>query len=471
MDRYRHFLEAVDGASASESGASRVPLGIDSPRPPEALPRRRLYLRVRTRFLLSILIGAAWAAFSTWISIPWISDLGNAITLPVAAAVIAGIAIIPGYLNVQLAMSLLLDRPPPLQLEREQPRLTLVIAAFNEEEVIAETLEYALQQDYRGEYDIVVADDGSSDGTREIVRCIAASNDRVCLLELEHGGKSHALNAALEATDTPLVATIDADTLLMPDALKRLVSRLLASPEDTVAVAGTVLVRNSRANILTRIQEWDYFLGIASVKRQQAFLQGTLVAQGAFSVYDASSLRKAGGWPDRIGEDIVLTWAMIRGGGRTSFEPTAVAFTEVPVKLGRFVRQRQRWARGMIEGLRDHGIGLLAQRRFHVHSVGINYLFPYLDFAYTCGFLPGLALALAGNYAVVGPMTLAVLPLSTGVASIMFARQRRAFREVGLHVRRNRLGFLCYLLLYPLLLAPVSFFGYLKELVRAKRVW
>ena len=87
------------------------------------------------------------------------------------------------------------------------------------------------------------------------------------MLAVEHGGKANTLNAALEAVSTPLIATIDADTLLMPYSLKHAVARLLVSPPDTVAVAGAVLVRNSRQNLLTRAQEWDYFLGIASVKR------------------------------------------------------------------------------------------------------------------------------------------------------------------------------------------------------------
>jgi biofilm PGA synthesis N-glycosyltransferase PgaC len=434
-------------------------------------PPRRLYLTVRTRFVLTVAAAASWAAVSLWLSFPWIYDLSRLITTPVALAVVAGIAIIPGYLNAQLVTSLLVDRPPPLRDDLAFPAVALVIASRNEAARIAETLEYAQRQDYAGPLELVVVDDGSTDGTADIVRGLAAEDGRIRLVQREHAGKGRALNAALATIDAPLVATIDADTLLMPDAIRRAVSRLLVSPPDTVAVAGTVLARNSRVNVLARIQEWDYFLGIASVKRQQALLQGTLVAQGAFSVYNARSLREAGGWPDRIGEDIVLTWAMIRNGGRTTFEPTAIGFTEVPTTLRRFVRQRQRWARGMIEGLRDHGLGLLRQRRMHVHSIAMNFLFPYLDGVYTCAFLPGIAFACFGTFAIVGPMTAAVLPLSFAVALIMFLRQRRAFREVGLCVRRNHVGFLGYLLVYQVLLAPISFFGYLKEIARAERVW
>jgi biofilm PGA synthesis N-glycosyltransferase PgaC len=432
---------------------------------------RRLYVSVRARLFLTVFLATVWATASAWFSVPWIDDLARTLTLPFAVALVAGIAIVPGYLNVHLAVSLLVDRPRRLELERDFPDLTLLIAAYDEEDSIEETLAYALGQDFPGRLAVVVADDGSSDRTGELVARVAEGDPRVRLLRCPHGGKAKALNAALAVADTPLVATIDADTLLVPSALRRAVARLLLSPEDTVAVAGSVLTRNSRVNFLARMQEWDYFLGIASVKRQQALLQGTLVAQGAFSLYKAEALRAVGGWPDRIGEDIVLTWAMLCRGGRTTFEPTAVGFTEVPVSLKRFVRQRQRWARGMIEGLRDHGRELLATPKPHAHSVLANLFFPYLDGVYTFALLPGVVLALAGNYAIVGPMTLAVLPLTALVAGLMFARQRRAFEELGLRVRRNWLGLLGFLLVYQPLLAPVSFAGYVKELVRTKRVW
>jgi hypothetical protein len=88
------------------------------------------------KLLLVVAIGLAWAGFSLWLSLPWIDTLGESITMPLAIAVIFGIAIIPGYLNANLIASLLLDRPPPLRFDLAFPEATVVIACFNEEETI-----------------------------------------------------------------------------------------------------------------------------------------------------------------------------------------------------------------------------------------------------------------------------------------------------------------------------------------------
>jgi poly-beta-1,6-N-acetyl-D-glucosamine synthase len=437
-----------------------------------ALParRRRLYLPRRARITVTIALGLAWTGASALIDRAWIGDLAGLVTLPIA--IVAGVAIVPGYLNVQLLTSVLFDRPrrlppyPPVE-----PGVTVLIAALNEERAIEQTVAAVLAQDYAGPVRVLVIDDGSSDGTREVVHGLAALDERVALIAAEHGGKAAALNLGLACADTPLIATVDADTLLVPTALRRIVTRLLVDPEGTVAVAGSVLVRNGRGGLVARMQEWDYQLGITAVKRQQALLGATLVAQGAFSVYRTQAMRLAVGWPDRIGEDIVATWALIEHGGRTAFEPTAVAFTTVPTSTRRFMIQRQRWARGMIEGLNSHGAKLLRRRGFWVHSVAADAVFPFLDVTYTLAIPAGLVLAALGNFAIVGPMTLAVLPLNLVMCGVLLARERAVFGELGLHVRRNRRGFVAYFLLYQLIQSPISVNGYLLELLGARRVW
>lgn len=446
--------------------------GWDKGRLPDKAPRNLIYLTVRTRFGISIGIALIWAAFSAYIATFWIQDLSDVLTMPVAIVMVAGVAIIPGYLNAQLLAAVFFDRPRPIEgLDISYPSMTLLVAAYNEEVDIARTLGHARKQDYPGDMDIIVIDDGSEDTTREIVREIATTDPRIRLIEAEHGGKANALNRGLYESRARLVATVDADTLLMPQSLRRAAARLLVSPADTVAIAGDVMVRNPRLNMLTRMQDWDYVLGIASVKRQQGLVRGTLVAQGAFSVYDGPTLRKFGGWPDQLGEDIVLTWSLLQQGGRVAYEPTAVAFTAVPEGLGEFSRQRRRWARGMIEGLREFGGSLLAQHKIYSYAVGVNWGFPYLDLTFTFFWIPGLILALTGNFMIVGPMTLAVLPLNALITMVMYRRQRDALENVGLSLRRNFIGFISYFFLYQLIMSPISTYGYLEELLRRRKKW
>jgi biofilm PGA synthesis N-glycosyltransferase PgaC len=434
--------------------------------------RPRLYLRVRSKVVISMLVGAGWLGLSVWLAWPWISELADHVALVPALTIVALIALIPGYLNAHLLTAVLLDRPPPLRLDAARfPPITVLIAAYNEEDSIAETLASVLGSDYPGPVRVLVIDDGSIDATAQVVSGIADADRRVRLINKRHAGKAAALRRGLAEAVTPLLATLDADTVLAPESLRRAVARLQASPPGTAAVAGAVLVRNPSANLLTAAQQWDYYLGIASVKRVQALFQGTLVAQGAFSVYRSFALRTVGGWPDTIGEDIVLTWALLREGWKTTFEPTALAFTTVPRSLRAFLRQRRRWARGMIEALRQHGWPILRGHRLAARGVFVDLLLPLIDAVFTLAFVPGVVLALFGNFMLVGPMTLAVVPLGLLAGLIMACKQRRSLADVGIGRVTIPFGFGVYLLLYQFLISPVALIGYLQELARRPKKW
>jgi biofilm PGA synthesis N-glycosyltransferase PgaC len=280
------------------------------------------------KLALAQVVALGWLGVSVGLSLPWLGDLTEAVGPVAAVPVIALVAYLPGWLVAFLATSLLLDRQPPIRTTHPTIPVTVLIAARNEAERIEEAIAYIARQDYPGPISVLLADNGSTDGTRAIAEAFGAASglDVRCIAE-PRPGKCHALNTGLAAVETELVITLDADTLLHPRAIRQLVARLLSSPADVKAVAGSVLVRNSRDTLWTRMQEWDYFLGIASVKRMQGLYQGTLVAQGAFSLYRTQAVLAAGGWPDAIGEDIVLTWQLMRQGARVYYEPSAVAFT------------------------------------------------------------------------------------------------------------------------------------------------
>ncbi|MDR7419680.1 MAG: glycosyltransferase [Armatimonadota bacterium] len=444
---------------------------LDVSASPATAVRRRFYIPVRVKFVLVTMAACAWLGFSLSLAEPWITDLSRHIGSYAAWFVVLFIALVPGFLNAHLAMSIVFDDPPPLRLDIAYPAITVLIAAYNEESTLEETMRGLAGQDYPAPVDIIIVDDGSRDGTLATLAALVGRHPNLRVIPAPHGGKAFALNYGLSAAATELVVTIDADTFLHPQALRRIVARMLSDPPNTAAVAGAVLVKNSRENFITRLQEWDYFLAIASVKRQQSLYQGTLVAQGAFSIFRKSALFQIEGWSPVIGEDIYATWGLQKLGYRIGFEATACAFTRVPTTWRGLNRQRQRWARGMIESLRSHIDLIWKQPRLSGFFVAVDLLFPIIDGTYSLIFLPGVVLALFGHYWIAGPMTLFVLPLVALVAMAMYAKQVAVFRELGLRIRRNRVGFLGWLLIYQILMSPVATLGYVRELVGAQKRW
>lgn len=434
--------------------------------------RKRFYLSVKTKFWISHAASMGWLFFSIFLSLPWLKDLSSVLSFPLAIMIIAGIAYIPGYFIAFLMISLLLDRQPAFKNEYPSDPVTILIAAYNEEKTIFNTLRYVAAQDYGGEIRIFVINNHSTDGTeKEIMRAKKELDLNITILHESKPGKFYALNKGLQYVTTPYVITLDADTLLHPSAIRYIVARIKSSPDHVCAVAGSVLVRNSRETIWTKIQEWDYFLSIASIKRLQGLYQGTLVAQGAFSLYKTECVRAVQGWPDAIGEDIVLTWRLLRNNWSVYYEPLAVAFTDAPTTFSHFVKQRSRWARGMIEGLKE--IKPWNQPTLYMkYLTGINLFIPYIDFVYTFCWIPGLILAFFGRYWIVGPMTLLVLPLTFMIYALLYFYQKHyVFQNLHLKVRKNKLGFILYILCYQMIMSPVSVWGYLQEFLKLKRVW
>jgi len=430
-----------------------------------------MYASVPNKFLIAVIIASVWMLFSIWIAIDWYHALATHIGKFFSGFVITFIAIIPGFINTFVVISLMLDKRPTRTIPTAFPPLSILIAAYNEASNITNTLQSIEDQCYPGELDVIVINDGSRDATRAIVKKYAAHNPWLRLINVrKNAGKAHALDVGLEAARHAIIVTIDADTYLYKDALIYIVERYLSDPQRTKAIAGTILVRNSRDNWVTRAQEWDYFHGIAAIKRVQSLYQGTLVAQGAFSLYDKQALIEACGWPNTVGEDIVLTWALLAAGYRVGHCEEACAFTRVPDTLKGFIGQRQRWARGMIEAFKYHS-GTLFKKRLSTFFIWWDLLFPLLDITFTFGFIPGLILAMFGKFWIAGPMTLAVLPFALMLNGKMFQVGKAMFDAHGLKVRRNRIGFIIYLAAYNLILQPVCVYGYCMELFNLKRTW
>ncbi|MFD2368152.1 glycosyltransferase [Pseudoduganella sp. GCM10020061] len=460
------FKEITD-LSERLSQYPALPPSVVRELPPE--PEQATGVPVRVKFAIAVACAFGWTGVSLWLATKWMADLSALIGQPLTYALMFAILVVPGMANAFIVASLAMDRRPPRRRYATLPGVTILVAAYNEEASILSTLASINEQDYPGPVDVIVINDGSRDRTMALLESVSYPWLRVLDLK-KNGGKARALNEGLKLARHQLTITIDGDSCLYKDALRNLVSRYVQSSSDTAAVAGSVMVRNSRQNAVAKVQDWDYFHGMAAVKRIQSMYEGTLVAQGAFSLYRTSVLREVGGWPESVGEDIVVSWAILQRGYKVGYCEHAVLFTNAPDTMGQFIRQRERWSRGLIEAFKSHW-RLLFKKRLSTVFIWYNLFVPYVDLVYTLTFVPGIALALAGYFWLAGPMTLLLLPLAMLFNLQIFMIQSRMFDTQGLKVRRNLAGFLGYALLYGAVMQPACLVGYFKEIFRTKKTW
>ncbi len=298
------------------------------------------------------------------------------------------------------------------------PPVTLIVPAYNEERSCVASLQALLTLNYP-EYEVVVVNDGSTDGTlaaliqafdlarttrlpsaevsTQPVRRIYRSQRHVNLwvVDKANGGKADALNAALNHCRTPVFCTIDADSILEPDALLR-ATRPFLEDERVVAVGGIVRVVNGSVveggrvrtvrlprRLLPLLQVVEYLRAFLSARVAWSELNASLIISGAFGVFRRELVVQAGGYAtDTVGEDmelVVRLHKVCRRQGftpRVVFVPDPVAWTECPETLGGLARQRDRWQRGLLESLWRHR-GMLLNPRYG--TVGLL-AFPYFMF-------------------------------------------------------------------------------------------
>ena len=421
-------------------------------------------------------VASLWLLASMVLSVNWLEDLASRADPlgPVAGwmfaiFVVAGIAWIPSYLMVLLVVTVLSDRSIATDDPRPTIPIAVIIAARNEAAAISATLRSVHASDYDGPVRVILADNGSTDGTAAIARQTAdAIGLSLQVISVPVPGKARALNASLEFVTESAFVTLDADTALESTALRRIIGRLQSGTERPAAVAGHLLVANSTRSIWSRLQEWDYRYAITAIKQFQSAYDAELVAQGAFSAYDANAVRAAGGWSDTVGEDIVLTWHMLEDRRRVVFEGSAIAYTTVPDNLRTLARQRRRWGRGMIEAIREVPPRHLPDRRSRFIAE-IDLIIPWMDLAYTFAWIPGLVLAAFGDSAIVGPWTLLVIPWTVLLFGLLEHHERRVLRSAGID-RPLDWSIVVYVFGFQLVQSPAAVAGYVLEgLHRAKR--
>ena len=422
--------------------------------------------------IIVLIISLLYLVFAICINLNWIQDIACYFGYPIAIYLVTFVALIPGFIYVFTLLSILLEKNKRKTCTKQECDVTVLVPIYNAKKTIKKTIESITCQKYHGNIHIIAIDDGSADESLELLKKINCDN-QITILETKHRGKSYALNEGLKHVQTDYVITVDSDTTLHPLAIKNIMDKLVNSDKNIVATAGAIFVKNDQTSFVTKLQQWDYTLGIFGVKLYQGSYHSTLVAQGAFSAYKTEKIKEIGGWRPCVGEDIVLTWNLLSKGYQTNFAKNAVAFTETPDTFKGLFRQRQRWARGMIEAFKQTKI--ITSKKLNLKSkflMCMNIFFPFVDFALLI-FIPlGLIFLLFHNNLFIGLLTLLVILLGMILCLVIEIKRQNVFREIDCKLeKRSILAFIFYALFYAFILAPFCLTGYIKELVNTKKEW
>jgi len=284
------------------------------------------------------------------------------------AAVYAGVVVIDSVFLVfflrHVAFAAAAARWAPVDLYETpeiavayQPNVTVLVACHNEESVVASLVHGLNALHYpRSRLEVILVDDGSADSTGALLDRYTAGLRHIRVIHRHAGaggGKSGALNTALEEARGEIIVIFDADHIPRRNVIGRLV-RHFHDPR-VAAVQGRCIIRNSVQSTLARSIAIDYFSGYLVNEYGRQALFGMPAYGGANCAIRASTLRRLGGWnPHSVTEDTDITMRLVLAGERVRYDITAVDTEEGATTLRRFIKQRYRWARGHQQVWRDY---------------------------------------------------------------------------------------------------------------------
>lgn len=272
--------------------------------------------------------------------------------------------LIPIYLA--WIFSLLFLKPGKYPRLTDYPSLSVIVPAHDEEEFIKETLDGVFGNEYPGELEVIVVNDGSRDSTGKILSEYSVGESRLAVLETNHLGKASAINTAAENASGEVLLALDADSVLASGALEKMVL-----PFQNPKVAGTSGIIRARmnSNLLTWFQDYEYLL-TSAWRHVFHRLKSTYILPG-FAAFRRSAFREVGGFrTDTLSEDFEIGLRLQKAG--YSLEMTdALIHTNVPQTFRLLARQRIRWGRGTIQVIRKHKSMLFSSRFAAIGWLGI----------------------------------------------------------------------------------------------------
>jgi cellulose synthase/poly-beta-1,6-N-acetylglucosamine synthase-like glycosyltransferase len=273
------------------------------------------------------------------------------------------------------------------------PRVAVLIPAYNEETVIVRTIRSVLNSDYRNLH-VIVIDDGSLDRTAEVAREAYAAEiaaGHVQVLSKPNAGKAAALNFALERLTEEVYVGIDADTVIAADAISKLIPHF--QDPRIGAMAGNAKVGN-RVNLWTRWQALEYITSQNFERRALDLFHVVTVVPGAIGAWRTAPVKAAGGYPlNTVAEDADLTMNLLEQGLRVDYEDRALAFTEAPIDMKGLMLQRFRWSFGTLQAvwkhraafIRNKAMGFFALPNIIVFQMFLPLVSPFIDIMFLAG--------------------------------------------------------------------------------------
>lgn len=235
---------------------------------------------------------------------------------------------------------------------KEYPRVAIIVPCWNEEKTIKGTVDSLLGLNYpREKLEIILVDDGSTDGTFSIMQKYA-SVPYIKIVRKENGGKHTATNLGIEMTNTPFVGCLDADSFVHREALSRMLSYFEAHP-DTMAVSPSIIIHNPKT-FIQKLQKIEYDWAIF-IKKMLGIVGGIHVTPGPLSIYRREVFEKIGPFRKAHNtEDMEIAFRMQINHMRIRQCNDAYIYTVSPKSIPALYKQRLRWIFGFIQNTIDY---------------------------------------------------------------------------------------------------------------------
>ena len=233
------------------------------------------------------------------------------------------------------------------------PKVSIVVPAFNEEKGIKETLESLRKIDYPKKlFEIIVVNDGSKDGTHEIVKPYVERKEIVYIKNEKNIGKAASLNKGIEKASSEFVACIDADTIVDKDVIKKTIGYFNDKKVGAVVVRVKV---NKPKNFLEKIIDVEYNLGLGFYLKLLSLMNCLYLTPGQFSIYRKDVLLDVGGFDkNNIVEDTEIAYRIQKKNHKIACCLSTFASTKVPNNIRALYYQRKRWYSGTIQTVSQH---------------------------------------------------------------------------------------------------------------------